>query len=80
MSDVVVRMPLRGDEESERLSHALDAFARLKAEQEPDDDAFMMMKTEMLDGAMIKCLIFDARSRAAAFLSYWRQERRRLAS
>jgi hypothetical protein len=80
MSDVVVRMPVRGEEEGERLSHALDSFARLKAEQEPDSDVFMMMKTEMLDGAVIKCLVFDARSHAAAFLTYWRHERRRLAS
>ena len=59
----------------QRLSSALDSFARLRAEQGPD--TFMMMKTEMLDGCMIKCLIFEARSHAADFLSYWRNERRR---
>ncbi|MET0547358.1 MAG: hypothetical protein ABWZ40_13730 [Caulobacterales bacterium] len=77
MSDVVVRMPVRGQEEGERLSLALDSFARLKAEQEPDTDAFMMLKTEVLDGAVIKCLVFEARSQAAAFLTFWRHERRR---
>lgn len=80
MSEIVVRMPVRGQEESERLAHALDIFARLKAEQEPESDAFMMLKTELLDGAVTKSVVFQARSQAAAFLSFWRQERRRLAS
>ncbi len=78
MSDVVLRMPVRGEDEGERLSNALDMFARARAEAEPD--VFMMMKTEMLDGEIIKCLVFEARSHAAAFLSFWRHERRRLPS
>ena len=78
MSDVVLRMPVRGDEEGERLSNALDMFARTRADAE--SDIFMMMKTEVLDGEMIKCLVFEARSHAAAFLSFWRHERRRMPS
>jgi hypothetical protein len=78
MSDVVLRMPVRGEEEGERLSNALDAFAR--AASDAGSDVFMMMKTEILDGATTKCLVFDARSHAAAFLSFWRHERRRAAS
>jgi len=78
MSDVILRMPVYGEEEGERLSNALDSFAR--ASVEAQSDIFMMMKTEIMDGATIKCLVFDARSHAAAFLSFWRHERRRVAS
>ena len=78
MSDVILRMPVRGDDEGERLSNALDSFARASADA--GSDIFMMMKTEILDGMIIKCLVFDARSHAAAFLSFWRHERRRIAS
>jgi hypothetical protein len=78
MSDVVLRMPVRGDEEGERLSSAVDSFAR--AASDAQSDVFMMMKTEILDGITTKCLVFDARSHAAAFLSFWRHERRRIAS
>lgn len=78
MSDVVLRMPVRGDEEGERLSNALDTFARAAAEAQ--SDVFMMMKTEILDGITTKCLVFDGRSHAAAFLSFWRHERRRVLS
>ncbi len=78
MSHVVLRMPVHGDEEGERLSSALDALARAAADAQ--SDVFMMMKTEVVDGIPTKCLVFDARSHAAAFLSFWRHERRRVHS
>jgi hypothetical protein len=70
-------MPVRGEEEGERLSLALDTYARRQAEETPDAPAFMMLKTEVADGEIVKSLVFEARSHAAAFLSFWRQERRR---
>lgn len=82
MSDVVVRVDLESAAEESVLAQAIDAFTRWRSETCPADDTCrdapeIMVKTSWRHDSLEKTLIFQDRRWAAAFLKFWRVERRR---
>src|SRR5689334_14292272 len=82
MSEVVVQISADEGQDSARLTHALDAFAKWSAEsgltsdkQEAPD---IMMMTEYSGGEMRRKLVFQDRDHAARFLVFWRTEKQRI--
>ncbi len=82
MSDVVVSVRVSEPSEERRLVKAIHAFAHWQ-EQVCDDfraelgDPDLMVKTSIRTDGLEKTLIFQDRRWAAAFLRFWRVERRR---
>ena len=79
MSDVVVSLDLVDQSDEAALNAAIDAYAQWRSdcESEADSDApDIMVRTSWQSEGVRKTLIFQDRSWAAQFLTYWRQARR----
>lgn len=82
MSDVIVRVPMAERDAAAVFDVALSMFASWREAAEAalladDDDAPpLMIHTETGQNGLIKVLVFQARSEAAAFLGFLRQARR----
>ncbi len=82
MSDVVVRVGLEEPSQETQLTMAIDAFARWRQESSDqecanNDAPDIMVKTNWdAAGQVHKTLIFQDRKWAAAFLRFWREQKR----
>ena len=76
--DVVVHLPINGQREDDLFASTLEAFAKWLSESCMADEApsSVFVTTEMTGGAARKTLIFEERRSAAAFLVFWRQQKR----
>ena len=82
MSDVVVTLELGDASDELKLAEAINAFAEWQTTDEPateceHDIPPIMVKTQFSRDGVRKSLIFQERRFAAAFLSFWRTERRK---
>ena len=82
MSDVIVRVGLDEPSQESQLTLAIDAFARWRedacdADCADNDAPDIMVKTNWdATGQVHKTLIFQDRKWAAAFLRFWRDQKR----
>lgn len=86
MSDVVVTLGMDAPEQEARFASAVEAFARWReeticgqaeTEQHPDAPHIMVKTGWDISGQVEKKLIFQERKWAAAFLQFWRAEKRK---
>jgi len=86
MTDVVVTLGMKAPEQEVQFASAIDAFARWREEticgqaeaEHHRDTPHIMVKTGWdVSGNVQKKLIFQERKWAAAFLQFWRAEKRK---
>ena len=81
MAEVVVKLDVEEAGDTERLTSALDAFAKWSEEMlsvgAANDAPEFMMTTVHNGESLTRKLIFQERQHAAKFLVFWRSERRR---
>lgn len=81
MTDVVVKIDLKGPESEAKLLDAVDRFAENKESNGSgagvcDDAPQIMIKTFHDRGAFRKAIIFQDRNDAEAFMYFWRRHER----
>ena len=78
MSDAIIKLGISRPEEETRLTEAIDAFTRWRADamaQEERDTPGLMVKTGWsADGVIRKTLIFDEPKWADFFLMIWQRD------
>jgi hypothetical protein len=80
MTDYVVNVPLQDAVEQTRFVEVMDAFSETTASAEGlGEDAFVMVRTEIQDGAVRKTVIFQERDAAERFVALWDDAARRTA-
>lgn len=72
MTDFVVNVPLRDAVEQSRFFAVLDAFAERRSSAcDNSEDAFVIVRTEIVDGAVRKTVIFQEQDAAEHFIALW---------
>jgi hypothetical protein len=72
MTDYVVNVPLRDAVEQGRFVAVLDAFSERRSSVCANaEDAFVIVRTEIVDGAVRKTVIFQEQDAAEHFVALW---------
>ena len=79
--EVVVQLPIDGARESQLFAATVEAFAKWLSEQPCMDggdgpNGALFVRTEVSDARTRKVLTFEERRSAAAFLVFWRRQKR----